>query len=83
MKERAQAVLIRACIDADGPGKLTKRLKIDKYFNQKSIIDNDELFLEDDGERFEIISDKRVGIDYASLEDINKQWRFKIGKKLT
>ena len=37
--DEPQAVLIRACADgANGPGKLTRRLQIDKAFNDGDII---------------------------------------------
>lgn len=82
-EENPQAVLIRACEIYNGPGKLTKHLEIDKSFNNQSIIANDRLHIEDDGQRFEILCDRRVGINYAAQEDIDKLWRFKMGKKLT
>lgn len=71
-----QAVLIRACKEKDGPAKLTKALSIDKSFNGESIIDNKRLCIADDGYRPQIITDKRVGIDYADKEDIDRLWRF-------
>jgi len=75
-----QGVLIRACVDAEGPGKLTKRLGITGSLNRKSAVDSHELWIEDDGLRCEIVLDKRVGIGYASQEDQDKLWRFKMKK---
>jgi DNA-3-methyladenine glycosylase len=72
-----EAVLIRACVDASGPGKLTKTLGITGELNRKRIID-DELWIEDDGFRCKISTDKRVGIGYASQEDQDRLWRFKM-----
>ena len=37
--EDPQAVLIRACVDAPGPGKLTKKLGITGELNQSSVLD--------------------------------------------
>lgn len=71
-----QAVLIRACEDYKGPAKLTKRLKINGDFNRKDITECENFFIEDDGFECEVITDKRVGIGYASEEDQNKPWRF-------
>lgn len=71
-----QAVLIRACVDAEGPGKLTKKLGITGALNQKSAVNSDELWVEDDGFRCRIALDKRVGIGYASQEDQDRLWRF-------
>lgn len=79
--EQPEAVLIRACIDAPGPGRLTKRLRITEELNRKSIVDSSELWMEDDGFRCEIRSDKRVGIGYASREDQDRPWRFILNLK--
>jgi len=72
-----QAVLIRACVDAPGPGKLTKALGITGELNQQHICCQDQLWIEDDGFHCSIAADKRVGIGYASQEDQNRLWRFK------
>lgn len=80
-KEHPQAVLIRACQGADGPGKLTKRLQIDGSFNHTSVFTQDSLWVEDDGKHYTIIPDVRVGIGYASQEDQNRLWRFKLGER--
>lgn len=76
-----QGVLIRACVDAEGPGKLTKKLGISGSLNRKSAVTSDELWIEDDGFRCDIELDKRVGIGYASQEDQDKLWRFKLKKE--
>ena len=78
--DEPQAVLIRACADgANGPGKLTKRLQIDKTFNGRDITACPELWLEDDGQRFALETDTRVGIGYAAPEDQARLWRWKCG----
>ena len=77
-KDAPQAVLIRACVDAEGPGKLTKRLQVDKTFNDTSILTQKRLWIEDDGKRYVIVPDTRVGIGYASEEDQARLWRFKL-----
>ena len=71
-----QGVLIRCCQGAAGPGRLTKRLGITREHNRRNIVTDTELWIEDDGSRFEIATDKRVGIGYASEEDQNRPWRF-------
>lgn len=73
-----EAVLIRACVDANGPGKLTKVLGITGEHNRQHICRGEELRIEDDGFQCEIATDKRVGIGYASKEDQDKPWRFKM-----
>ena len=81
-KEDPQAVLIRACVDANGPGKLTKALGITGELNRKSILETQDFWIEDDGKHYEILTDKRVGIGYAAQEDQDRLWRFKMGKPL-
>lgn len=71
-----QAVLIRACEDFEGPAKLTRKLMIDGDFNRKDITECDDLYIEDDGFQCEVMTDTRVGINYASEEDRLKLWRF-------
>jgi DNA-3-methyladenine glycosylase len=75
-----QGVLIRACLEAPGPGKLTKALGITKEYDRQSILTTSDLWIEDDGFRCEIETDTRVGIGYASPEDQAKLWRYKIKK---
>lgn len=75
--EAPQAVLIRACEDAPGPGRLTKALSISGDLNRASIY-GDDLWIEDDGGICAVVTDKRVGIGYASQEDQDRLWRFKM-----
>ena len=78
-EEHPEAVLIRACEGADGPGKLTKRLGITGELNRQRILDSD-LWVEDDGFRCDVTTGKRVGIGYASQEDQDRLWRFILKK---
>ena len=78
--DQPEAVLIRACLDAPGPGKLTKALGITGQLNRSSVITSRELWIADDGFRCEIAADKRIGIGYASREDQDRLWRFQIKK---
>ena len=71
-----QGVLFRAGVDYNGPAKLTKKLGVTKEQNKTSFTDSDVLWIEDDGFKCKIRTDKRVGINYATEEYINKQWRF-------
>lgn len=70
-----EAVLIRACIEKNGPGKLTKAMGITGDLNRSSIL-GDTLWIEDDSFRCDIKTDKRVGIGYAAREDQDRLWRF-------
>lgn len=77
-----QAVLIRACVTAEGPGKLTKVLGITGELNRTSVLEAEStLWVEDDGMRCQVLEDKRVGIGYASQADQDRLWRFKMGKE--
>ena len=76
-ENQPEAVLIRACVDANGPGKLTKRLGITGELNRISIC-GEELYIIDDGFLCEVTTDKRVGIAYATREDQDRPWRFKM-----
>ena len=76
-ENQPEAVLIRACVEANGPGKLTKRLGITGDLNRQSIC-ADTLYIEDDGFACEVTTDKRVGIGYATQEDQDRLWRFKL-----
>ena len=77
-QEQPEAVLIRACLEAPGPGRLTKALGITGKYNRCSVLDSQDLWIGDDGFRCEVETDKRVGIGYASQEDQNRLWRFKL-----
>ena len=73
--EDPQAVLIRACVDAPGPGRLTKTLGITGELNRGSVLE-DTLWVEDDGLKCNVRTGKRIGIGYATPEDQNRPWRF-------
>ena len=79
-KEQPEAVLIRACVEAPGPGKLTKTMGITGELNRSSVLSGGQLWIGDDGFRCAVDTDKRVGIGYASREDQDRLWRFKIKK---
>lgn len=74
-EDQPEAVLIRACVEAPGPGKLTKKLGITGQLNRQHIASSD-LWIEDDGFVCQIETARRVGIGYASQEDQDKLWRF-------
>lgn len=75
-KEQPQAVLFRAGEDYEGPARLTKRLGVTGEQNKTSFVTSKVLWIEDDGKRYEYTAAKRVGINYAAKEDIDKPWRF-------
>lgn len=72
----AEGVLIRGVKGAEGPGRATKAMKVDKTLNGESAVDKDTIWLEDDGKQYSFKEDKRVGIGYALQEDQDRLWRF-------
>ena len=75
-KNQPEAVLIRALVSANGPGKATKLLNINKSLNGQSIINNPKIYLLDDEKKYNFYAEKRVGIDYALDKDKNALLRF-------
>ena len=75
-REDPQGVLIRACVEAPGPGRLTKALGITGEQNRTCAFDGEGVYIADDGFRCPVRTDKRVGIGYASQEDQDRPWRF-------
>lgn len=72
-----EAVLIRGCELASGPGRVCRELKIDKKLNGVDLYLNKELWIEDRGEKppKKIKRGKRIGVDYAGKWK-DKLWRF-------
>lgn len=73
------AILIRGAGDMNGPGKLTKFLKIDKKLNRKNASIEIGLWFEDRGEKIDKRKIKRVsriGVDYAGPIWAKKDYRF-------
>lgn len=81
-EEHPEGVLIRCCQGAQGPGKLTKALGVDRSFNGENLLTGSRLSLLDDGKRFVYTTAPRVGIGYASQEDQARPWRFVLGEEL-
>ena len=78
---RPEAVLVRGVEGAEGPGRLTKLLNIDRSLNRENLIASDRLWLESDGSRVKFTAAPRIGIGYASKRDQNRKWRFtRVGK---
>lgn len=71
-----QAVLIRACEGAKGPGRLTKSLGITGELNRQHLLRCEDFWLEDDGAPTTHVTAPRIGIGYASEEDQARLWRF-------
>ncbi len=77
-----EAVLIRGVEGIVGPGRVTKHMQIDRSLNRCLLTPESGLWIEDDGTVLEFVTDVRVGIGYASIEDREKQWRFLARQKI-
>ena len=78
-KDYPAAVLIRGIEGFEGPGKLTKKLKIDLSFNKEIISPQTGLWIEDRKEAVSeenILRQPRVGVDYAGLTWAQNPYRF-------
>ena len=75
-KDIPQAVLIRGIKDFDGPGKVGKKLELNKTFYKENLFTSDRIWLENTNDKVDFTTSPRVGIDYASEEWKNKPWRF-------
>jgi len=77
---KAEAVLLRALEPlnfkrrCNGPGLLTKALSINKEFHKKDICKCNEIWVEDNNEKLDIVKRKRIGVK----EDLNEKLRFYI-----
>ena len=70
-------------LKTNGPGKLTKHLKIDKRLNQLELTPENRLWVADAQiiiPEKNILTTPRIGIDYAK-ESKDLPWRFKLDKK--
>jgi DNA-3-methyladenine glycosylase len=73
------AVLIRGVGDFNGPGKVTKNLKINKSFNGKPARRKTGLWIEENPQRtHRIIRAPRIGVDYAGPVWSKKKYRYLI-----
>lgn len=61
----------------NGPSKLCLALNITKENNFEDLIDSENLYVEDNNEKIEIVKAKRIGIDYAE-EAKDFLWRYYI-----
>lgn len=85
-KDFPAAILIRAVEiegvnkkETNGPGKLTRFLRIDRSCNEKDITQAKELWLEKGSKKKEekVIKSKRIGVDYAK-HCKEYLWRFEL-----
>ena len=71
-----EAVLIRGIDVAKGPGRTTKFMHITTSDNALPLTEESGIWIEDEGEKPLYTTLPRVGIEYATVEDRNRKWRF-------
>lgn len=71
-----EAVLIRGVANYQGPGRVGRYFRIDRKLNGNSLIDNNEIYILDDGNHYDFRKTPRIGIDYALEEDRKALLRF-------
>ena len=72
------AILIRSVENVKGPGRICRKFKIDKKYNEKPASRRMGLWIEDRGVKINprnILRGKRIGVDYAGKWK-DKPWRF-------
>lgn len=77
------AILIRGLEEISGPGRLTKRLGIDRRFNARPSSRETGLWIEDRGTRFDdadVDATSRIGVAYAGEDWANRPYRFVLKK---
>lgn len=78
------AVLIRGVRDLTGPGRLTKRLGIDRTLNGRAATPETGLYIEDPGVAVPkkwIQKSPRIGVEYAGPVWAKKPWRFVLAEE--
>jgi len=70
-----QAALIRGFNGLYGPGRITRKLQIDRSFYDEDLTVSTRIWIEDDGFKPAYQTGVRIGVDYAG-DWKNKPWRF-------
>jgi DNA-3-methyladenine glycosylase len=77
-KDVPQAVLIRGLKEANGPGRLTRLLQLDKGFYGEDLVRSRRIWLEEGSSAYRHTATPRIGIDYAGKPWKDMPWRFLI-----
>jgi DNA-3-methyladenine glycosylase len=81
-KDEPQAILIRCVEGIDGPGKLGKKLQLDKSFYGEDLASSNRLWIEDDGILYNYTTHPRINVEYSGEIWKNKLYRYNIEKAL-
>lgn len=72
------AVLIRGIENISGPGRVGKKLQLDKSFYGEQLITSERIWIEDSKQPIKFKTTPRIGIDYAGEPWVSKPWRYLI-----
>lgn len=75
-KDKPQAILIRGTNKVSGPGRVGRRLKLDKTFYGEDLTSSNRIWLENSDPIKDFLKLPRVGIDYANEPWKSKNWRY-------
>ena len=75
LENEPQAALIRGIEGLYGPGRITRKLQIDKSFYNEDVTLSPRIWIEDDGLKPSYDAGTRIGVQYAG-EWKDKPWRF-------
>ncbi|BAX79882.1 3-methyladenine DNA glycosylase [Labilibaculum antarcticum] len=81
-KDDPQAILIRSLDGIEGPGKVGKKLRLDKSFYGEDLGSSTRLWIEDEGQLYNYTAHPRINIEYSGEIWRNKLYRYKIEKAL-
>jgi DNA-3-methyladenine glycosylase len=71
-----QAILIRGIEKISGPGRVTRKLEIDKSFYGEDLIYSKRIWITDNNIQVNINTSPRIGVDYAGEYWKNIHWRY-------
>ncbi len=71
-----QAVLIRGVEGVNGPGRVGKRMQIDRSFYGEALWHSQRIWIEDAPPVVAYQTSPRINIAYAGAPWVHKQWRF-------
>jgi len=75
-QDNPQAVLLRGIESVSGPGRVSKKLNINKSYYGEDITQSARIWIEDSDVRRKIFTGPRIGIDYAGPYWSKMPWRY-------
>ena len=71
-----QAVLIRGLREANGPGRLTRLVGVDRSFYGEDLVTSERIWIERSDSTVKYTTGPRIGVDYAGEPWKDMPWRF-------